>query len=416
MVLQGLRGLLDLPKVTEAGDSFTGSVRLAYIPSNLEFYSDFFGQGEFVPTTTTFEATVEQGMLVSEKLVGTTGPERMTYSVTFSEFGKPTHPHTQSSPSPLPYWEETPPTGCESLEGPGTSCGADQPPPASLTPLMTAAFDSQAGIGEGSNIIEEGGFFWFAVAQLVDEVPNDSSGGEPMELRIYRWSGTSWTEQATVQGGGHGSFSNTVGSASGISGVDITGSAEPDFLVGSVGADTQWLTVFSDATGNWEAVPFDDIGGPTVGESIANVIGSDIEVLYNCGCSVGPDDTADFHYMNGAFVPVGSPSSCAPVQLATAANVYEVTAGREPPSDENAYGEMTGFTCAGGYAVADTITAASGNSPDIQSALMVFQVQASHWAVLGTSERFPLSGVPPASSSTLATQFNELQLNQSYLF
>ena len=113
---------------------------------------------------------------------------------------------------------------------------------------------------------------------------NAAGLAQVIAVNIYRWSGRAWVQQAhpvAVPGG-------DLGGGGSITTASLTGSGQPDFVVNSSGADTQWLSVLSDVGRACHAVPFDYGYGPTVAVDAAGVRGHLVETESNGGCVLRP--------------------------------------------------------------------------------------------------------------------------------
>ena len=165
-----------------------------------------------------------------------------------------------------------------------------------------------------SEVIRADGGEWLATGY------SPGASGPGIALRIYRWERGAWARQdgpvlmpsGQLAGGGS------------VTAVSLTGSAVPDFVVSSFGADTNWLSVVSDIGGTWHAVPFDYGYEPTVAIDAAGVHGQLVETETNgCGCALGPETYTWELYSKGAFRPTAPPGpapTCSPDALANAAD------------------------------------------------------------------------------------------------
>lgn len=226
--------------------------------------------------------------------------------------------------------------------------------------------------------------YWFAVAV------EDPAGVKT--LSIFRWTGHSWQQQARLPVANRdGSLSSGfLGPSTPITAGSLTGAATPDFLIHSSGADTNWLNVVSRATGQWAAVPFEDSGGPTVGENLVKISGDVITVGYdscNPNCAEGKVTTVGFRYRDGLFTPVDPPGSCTGEALAQAAHT------RYSAQSHGQYA-ITGYACTGGYAAA---TATNGN----QRWAITFAAASGGWKTLASGNALPATGMPPQIHSAL---------------
>ncbi len=165
-----------------------------------------------------------------------------------------------------------------------------------------------------SEVIRADGGEWLATGY------SPGASGPGIALRIYRWERGAWARQdgpvlmpsGQLAGGGS------------VTAASLTGSAVPDFVVSSFGADTNWLSVVSDIGGTWHAVPFDYGYEPTVAIDAAGVHGQLVETETNgCGCALGPETYTWELYSKGAFRPTAPPGpapTCSPDALANAAD------------------------------------------------------------------------------------------------
>jgi hypothetical protein len=265
--------------------------------------------------------------------------------------------------------------GASTLIGLRLRGGPAPPPPGSVTALTPGAGTPHATSG----IVRWPDGYWFAVAQ--QQRPS------PMTVTIYRWEGSAWVRQASAAvANTDGSLSNGGFDPSGpITPAAVTGAAAPDFLIHTFGADTYWLNVVSDVTGQWAAMPFDDSGGQTVGENEVSVSGPTITVGYdNCNpdCAGGTVTKVGFRYANGLFRPADPPGSCTGEALAQSAHAYALHAGGSGSS------AITGVACAGGYAAAN---ATNGNS----GWAVTFRSTGNGWTVLASANVMSPGGIPP---------------------
>jgi hypothetical protein len=168
----------------------------------------------------------------------------------------------------------------------------------------------------GSGIAVRSGRQWLAVARAFDLVY-----GSPTRVDLFRWSESKWRHVATVRGK---SFSNLIT----FKPVVLTGSRDPDFAIQGCGAaDTNCLTVISDAGGRWRAVPFEYGYGRNV---IVNGLPESHSVLTMvdaCSCAGGPTSFLYEAYRDGRFQPVDPPgprAKCSAQELGYAAGNAEV--------------------------------------------------------------------------------------------
>jgi hypothetical protein len=108
-----------------------------------------------------------------------------------------------------------------------------------------------------SEVLRAAGQDWFVLAgaNSADHVDAAAAGSPYPDgtLRVYRWTVSGWSEQATVRG-----WMGPIFGCSGITPVFLTGSHDPDFAAESSGAaDTNWLSVVSERGGHWHLVRFD---------------------------------------------------------------------------------------------------------------------------------------------------------------
>ncbi len=165
-----------------------------------------------------------------------------------------------------------------------------------------------------SAVVHNGGGEWLAAGY------SPGASGPGIVLSIYRWGRGAWAapgwtgsdaKRATGRRRvGHGSIAHQVDG--------------PDFVVSSFGADTNWLSVVSDAGGTWHAVPFDYGYGPTIAIDAAGVHGHLVETETDgCGCAAGPETYTWEIYAGGTFHPTAPPGpapTCGPDALASAAD------------------------------------------------------------------------------------------------
>jgi len=267
------------------------------------------------------------------------------------------------------------------------------PSAGSVGPLITR-WGGRDGFYSTSGIVHQDGNYWFALAHEV------SSGGNA--VNIYRWIHSTWVSEADIPLENRGGYlaSGYLNSADQITTANLSGSADPDFLVHSAGADTNWLNVVSDENSlNWRAVTFDDSDGPTIGEDVTGVAGTTVTVGYdNClpDCAGGTVTKVGFHYLAGAFVPVDSPRSCTGEALAQAAHQWELVSG-----DSNVgQNDISGFACDSGYAAAAVSTAADGG----YGWAISFQDQASGWKVLSSGNLLTSNGMPSSVFDLLESE------------
>jgi hypothetical protein len=271
------------------------------------------------------------------------------------------------------------------------------PPPASSVAALTPTGTTYSTSG----IVAWRDGYWFAAATRASSVANPST----VMVTIYRWEGHSWQRQAMVNvsnsngtlasGGLDPSTPITLGS--------LSGTTSPDFLIHSWGADTNWLNVVSDATGNWAAVPFADSGGQTVGEGIDKIRGTVVTVGYNScvpSCAGGHITDVGFRYHDGAFEPVDPPGSCTGEALAQAAHT---TFGRE------SHGQyaISGFACTSGYAAASATN-------ELYGWQISFQSTGNGWKVLGSGNLMPNTGMPSSVYRTLSHELAGTAQTQYY--
>jgi hypothetical protein len=270
----------------------------------------------------------------------------------------------------------------------------------SPSPDSVTALTPSVGFSTTSGIVNANGAYWFAAATQT------STGQVPfVTVTVYRWDGSAWQRQATVPiRNGDGSLaSGGLSRSEPITVRSLTGSATPDFLVNSQGADTNWLNVVSDATGQWKPVPFDDSGGLTFGENEIGISGTTITIGYDSclpNCASGHVTKVSFRYGNGAFAPVDAPGSCTGEALAQSAHAAAPSA----PAGSNS---ITGFACAGGYAAA---TATNGN----YGWTITFRSTGSGWTQLGSGNIMPTTGMPSSVYQTLKGKIQSQPQNEYY--
>jgi hypothetical protein len=281
-----------------------------------------------------------------------------------------------------------------------------EPPADSVSSIIATASKPTATSG----IVGQNGTYWFAIAQ---PAPVANSAAPANTVEVYRWVNGNWTQQAQVQLANKDGTSATgeLDPSNRITIHPLTGSGDPDFLIHSTGADTNWLNVVSDATGIWTAVPFNDSGGQTLGEGISGVTGTTITVGYNnCNpdCAGGTITNVGFHYVKGNFAPVDAPGSCTGEALAQAAHSDRLAKGPRQLAQPVSH-EIIGFTCAEGYAAAVISTGNYG-------AIMSFRSTTSGWVVLGLGNLLPPTGLPSNVFPALETQLASNPQNQFFPF
>lgn len=267
------------------------------------------------------------------------------------------------------------------------------PPAGTVTALIPGAATQYSASG----IVAWRDGYWFAVAA------KNPAGA--MSVSIYRWDGHSWQQQARMPiANKNGSLvSGGLDSSTPITAGSLTGAATPDFLIHSFGADTDWLNVVSDATGQWAAVPFNDSGGPTLGENYTGITGNVITVGYNgClpNCAQGKITEVRFHYRNGLFAPVDAPGSCTGEALAQAAHATY---------SQQSHGQyaITGYACANGYAAAAATNESYGWT-------ITFHTGATGWQVLASGNLMPRKGIPAQAYQLLHGQLASSEQDAYY--
>jgi hypothetical protein len=196
---------------------------------------------------------------------------------------------------------------------------------------------------QASQVLRAAGGTWFVLAGA-NAADNSSVGvaASPYPdgtLRVYRWSALGWSDQGTIRG-----YMGPISACCGISAVSLTGSHDPDFaMAGGGAADTDWLSVVSDAGGRWHLVPFDYgytettvVNGSPAGRGVATEVDA-------TSSAAGPTTWLFETYRQGAFQPAAMPGrqpSCGLSGLESAA------AGRAPAA------EFTASACADGWAIA----------------------------------------------------------------
>jgi hypothetical protein len=179
---------------------------------------------------------------------------------------------------------------------------------------------------------------------------------------VYRWTDDAWSRQAVVRG-----FFGPVGGCCGITPERLTGSRDPDFaLEGGGAADTNWLTVISDAGGRWNAVPFDYGYGMT---SVVNGVPQHHDIWTEVDATSaagGPTTTLFETYQDGAFRPATPPGRSAPCNR----QGLQVAAG-DAQLEVFAFAKIA---CEDGWAAA--IGTGAGYTGQI---LALFQATATKW-------------------------------------
>jgi hypothetical protein len=146
-------------------------------------------------------------------------------------------------------------------------------------------------------------------------------------LQVYRWSAAGWSDQGTVTG----SMGPISPGCCGISAGFQTGSHDPDFtMIGGGAADTNWLSVVTDASGHWRLATFDyGYTDSTVvnGWPASRGVATEVDATGSAG---GPTTWLFETYQRGEFQPADSPGprpSCGlPALQAAAGHGVQFTA------------------------------------------------------------------------------------------
>jgi hypothetical protein len=194
-----------------------------------------------------------------------------------------------------------------------------------------------------SGVIRYDGVDWLVTVVSVDDASGSRASGPTLSVKIYRWTSGSWVLDGNTQTRG-GFLGDPPGNGIVVP-VWITGSADPDFIINSSGADTRWFAVISDMGGPWHAVPFND-GNEDTGIDAAGVQGSLVEAEVDaCGCASGPESYIWYRYMDGMFQPTNPPGPLAPCSTDLLDSVANVTSTGSGVS-------FSDVACADGWAFA----------------------------------------------------------------
>jgi hypothetical protein len=145
----------------------------------------------------------------------------------------------------------------------------------------------------------------------VDREAPAAAGGSQVIVGVYAWDGTALQSQASVPLGQDGTTGLLLPASEGetpITVVELTGSAEPDFAVTTASAGADIITIVSDQTGTWRAVPFDTPSGPALGVPSAVISGRTVRATFDSctpTCAQGGAQTVTFAYQGGSFVAQG---------------------------------------------------------------------------------------------------------------
>jgi hypothetical protein len=166
-----------------------------------------------------------------------------------------------------------------------------------------------------SQVLRAGDATWLVLAGA-NSAPLDDPDST---VQVYRWSAAGWSDQGTVTG----AMGPISPGCCGISAGFQTGSPDPDFtMIGGGAADTNWLSVITDASGHWRLAPFDyGYTDSTVVNGLPASGGVDTEVDAT-GTAGGPTTWLFETYQRGEFQPASPPwpqPSCGLPALATAA-------------------------------------------------------------------------------------------------
>ena len=293
------------------------------------------------------------------------------------------------------------------LAGAAASCDgahaghAPAPPQASVTRLLPGA-----NVPHVTSLITPWrDRYWFAVATLTQTPPGVSPG---VRTVVYRWIGAAWVRQASVLAASRNGSVATGGiyPPDRITAAALTGASTPDFLVHTLGADTQWVNVISRASGRWAVVPFRDTDGETIGENEIGVSGKLIITGNdNCipDCANGHVTNIAFRYASGAFVPAVGPGSCTGPALAQAAHAYALRTGSASQSD------IIGFACTSGYALAAALRVTSEWA-------VTFRSSRQGWTVLHSASSASPADIPARVYRHLQAQLSTNPQNLYYPF
>lgn len=176
------------------------------------------------------------------------------------------------------------------------------------------SFHGDGGTFDASPIVTRGSTRWLAIARLVRPLH--------AQLVIYRWASDRWSRfgRSTRLSTG---FLNV---GDGIQAASLTGSTDPDFVVGSNGADNTYLDVVSDIGGRWHGVPFEYGYGRSVLIDAQGVHGHVVETATNaCGCASGPESYGWEKFHGGIFRPTQPPGAVAPCTAGHLTHVADPT-------------------------------------------------------------------------------------------
>jgi hypothetical protein len=203
------------------------------------------------------------------------------------------------------------------LEGLARSAGGPTAPLVAAAAIVAryrqASVEGYAGglpVVADSGVVYQNSQDWLAVA-----APALASSGNSLDIVVYRWTATSWTEQGTA---GLREFYGDLDTSPGTPAVApeaLTGSSAPDFTVSASGADTHWFAVASDIGGRWHGVPFDYASKAAVAIDEATISGSLVQAELNfCGCALGPESEMWYQYsaVYREFLPASPPGPPAP--------------------------------------------------------------------------------------------------------
>jgi hypothetical protein len=216
-----------------------------------------------------------------------------------------------------------------------------------------------------SDVIEVKSGVW-----LVTGFPKLAKNGLITSVDVYRWSGASWSLQATVPS----IHTGELGGGGTITAVSLTGSVDPDFALGSSGADTNWFALISKVGGAWHAVPFDYQYRPATGIDVRRLQGRLVETEVNsCGCAAGPETYSWETFRAGLFQPAPPPG---PAPKCDAATLSEV-------ADPDSVQELTlsRVACADGWALG--VGSGTGYSGQ---AVGLFEQQGAHWVLISLDD------------------------------
>jgi hypothetical protein len=235
-----------------------------------------------------------------------------------------------------------------------------------------ATYESSIGASgsyQASSVITAHGKAWLVTEGADSAISNSpAANASPYPngvVVVYRWMTRGWTEQGTVRG-----WFGPVGECCGILAESVTGSSDPDFaLTGGGAADTNWLSVVSDAGGQWHAVRFNYgysdttvVNGEPKGRGIMTWVDA-------TSSAFGPTTSLFETFQHGAFQPA-SPSGTSPPCTLSA-----LQAAADP--GPLMVLEFSKFACADGWAAA--IGTGAGFNGQVVG---LFEADGTKWRVI----------------------------------